>query len=130
MSDIRRGSCGVVIEKQRLAVRCWSKDSGIRTEKLAAKSVELHVAPDIGAQGPHGVRQDRSAEAGIKLLGDRPTANQFTAFEHERLESALGQVKSGNQRVVTAANQNDALSQRHVSWPPSNETDQTLSFSK
>src|SRR2546429_4537775 len=50
MGKVHRGFGRVVIEKQRLAVRRRSKHPGIGSKNLAAKPVELHVAPEIGAQ--------------------------------------------------------------------------------
>jgi hypothetical protein len=52
-------------------------------------------------------------EAGIKFLGDGAAAGHFAAFEDERLETALSKIKSGDERVVTAANENNALSEGH-----------------
>src|SRR2546429_4230515 len=93
MGKVHRGFGRVVIEKQRLAVRRRSKHPGIGSKNLAAKPVELHVAPDIGAQRPHGVSQRGRPKAGIKLLGDGAAADGFAALENKRLESALGQIK-------------------------------------
>ena len=62
-------------------------------QQLAAKFSRLHIAQHIAAQRSHGVRQSRRAKSRIKFLGDRAPANDFPAFQHYRLEAALGQIK-------------------------------------
>jgi hypothetical protein len=49
----------------------------------------------------------------MKFLGDRAAANDFTALQNERLEATFRQVKPGDECVVTAANDDYALSDRH-----------------
>ena len=49
----------------------------------------------------------------MKFLGDRAAANMFAPLQHSRLESAFRQVKCGNQRVVTAADQQNFVSDGH-----------------
>jgi hypothetical protein len=49
----------------------------------------------------------------MELLGDGTAANYFAAFEDEGLEAALGEIESGDESVVTAANENYALSDGH-----------------
>ncbi len=55
----------------------------------------------------------RGLEAGMKFLGDGATTDHFAAFEHEGLETALGEIESGDKSVVTAADENYALSEGH-----------------
>ena len=49
----------------------------------------------------------------MKLFRDRAAANHFAAFQNDRLKAALGQVEGGDQSVVTAANEDYFLSERH-----------------
>jgi len=49
----------------------------------------------------------------MKFLGDGAAADHFPAFEDEGLEAALGEIKSSDKGVVTAADENHALSKRH-----------------
>ncbi len=49
----------------------------------------------------------------MELFGDRGAADHFAAFKDERLESALGQIKRGDQGIVAAANDHDILSHGH-----------------
>jgi len=49
----------------------------------------------------------------MKFLGDGATADHFAALEDEGLEAALGEIKSGDESVVAAADENYTLSERH-----------------
>ena len=49
----------------------------------------------------------------MKFLGDRATTNHFTAFENDRLETALCEIERGNKSVVAAADDSYALSDGH-----------------
>jgi hypothetical protein len=59
------------------------------------------------------VRESGSTKAGMKFLGDRAAANDFAALQNERLEAAFRQVKRGDECVVTTADDDYALSDRH-----------------
>src|ERR1700730_13884812 len=52
----------------------------------------------------------------MKLLGDGPATDHFAAFEDQRLEATLGEIKGGDESVVPAANKNYALSDGHGQW--------------
>ena len=43
----------------------------------------------------------------MKFVGDRRAADLRAAFEHQRLESCLGQIERGDQAVVAAADDDD-----------------------
>ena len=128
--DARRSFGGVVVEKECFAFRRRSENAGVRRKNLTAKTVKLHVADDIRPQRAERMRQRGSTKAGIEFFGDGAAADHFAAFENERLESALGHIESGDQGVVTAANENHTLSERHISSPPSNEMRPSSSLSK
>src|SRR5215469_1821314 len=128
--DAFRGFRGVVMEKQRSAFRCGGEHARVGRENLAAKPPQLHIADDIRPQRPHRMRESGSAKTRIKLLGDGSAANHFPPFENQRLESTFGQIKCGDQCIVAAADKHDALSERHLSSPPSNEMRQISSFSE
>ena len=74
--------------------------------------VEAQVARDVGTKRADGVRKRGSAKAGMKFLGDGAAANDFAAFENERLEAAFREIERGDECVVTAAD--DEL--RAVRW--------------
>jgi hypothetical protein len=59
------------------------------------------------------MRKRGGFEAGMKFLGDGPAAYHFPAFEDERLKAALGEIKSGDESIVPAPDENNALSERH-----------------
>jgi len=59
------------------------------------------------------MRESGNAETGMKFLSDGAAANHFATLEDERLEAALGEIKSGDESVVPAADENYALSERH-----------------
>jgi len=52
-------------------------------------------------------------EARMKFLGDGTAADHFAAFEDEGLEATFGEIKSGDESVVTATDEDYALSERH-----------------
>ena len=49
----------------------------------------------------------------MKFLCDRAATNHFPTLQHERLETALRQIKRGYECIMTAADENNALSERH-----------------
>src|SRR6266849_2931780 len=67
----------------------------------------------MSARNGPSVRQRGGVEAGIKFLGDGAAADHFPAFEDERLEAALGEIKSGDESVVSTSDENYALSEGH-----------------
>jgi hypothetical protein len=50
----------------------------------------------------------------MKFLGDSAAANHFAALQDQRLEAAFGEIKSGDECVVSATDENYALSQGHI----------------
>src|SRR5260370_33217555 len=82
-------------------------------EHVALELLELHVRGNIGAERTDGVRERRSAKAGMKFLGDGAAADKFAALEDERLEAAFGEVEGGDERIVAAAEEHYALSDGH-----------------
>src|SRR5262249_32048550 len=109
-------SCGfgvIVIEKKRAAAGRERKESRIRMQHMAVEFFELHVCGNIGAERADGVRESGSAEAGRKFLGDCAAADNFAALKHHWAEAALGQVESGDERIVTAADEDYALADGH-----------------
>jgi hypothetical protein len=73
----------------------------------------LQIDGNVGAKRAQRVRESRTAEAGMKFLGDGAAADHFAAFEDERFEAALGEIESGDESVVTAADKNYALAEGH-----------------
>src|SRR5437763_11363017 len=80
---------------------------------------QLHVADDVGTDGACGVSQGRAAKSRMEFICNRGPANLRAAFEHEWFESSLGQIKGGDQPVVTAADDDDIplASARHYAAP-------------
>ena len=60
------------------------------------------------------MRECRGFKAGIKFFGDSAAADHFAAFEDEGLEAALGKIKSSDESVVAAADEDYTLSEGHV----------------
>ena len=77
------------------------------------ETLQPHLSCEVRAQRPQRVRQRRSFKSRVKLFGDRAATDDFTAFQHHRLESALRQIIRGDQRVVASANKNYFLSDGH-----------------
>src|SRR5438477_11851535 len=61
--------------------------------------------------------QRRSKKSRMKLFRYRATAHHLAAFQHHRFESALGQIKRGDQSIVPAADDHYFLSQGHRQFP-------------
>ena len=53
------------------------------------------------------VGESGTAEAGMKFLGDGGAAGLGAALEHQRFVSGFGQIESGDQAVVAAADDDD-----------------------
>src|SRR6267378_2747229 len=54
---------------------------------------------DVRAKRPECMRESGCAETGMKFLSDGAAANHFATLEDERLEAALGEIKSGDESV-------------------------------
>ena len=63
--------------------------------------------------GPTCVGERGGAIAGMELFGDGAAADNFAAFENDGFEAALGEIESGDECVVTAADDDYALSDGH-----------------
>src|SRR6266700_706328 len=80
---------------------------------------ELHVANDFWPKRTGGMREDGRPESWMKFFGDRGAADLIAAFEHERLESRLSEIKGRDQAVVPAADNDDVARVRHRDSPGS-----------
>ncbi len=83
-------------------------------EDFAFEFFDAQIAGNVGPQRAERVSERRGTEAGMKFLSDGPATDHFTAFEDQRLEAALRKIKSGDERIVPAADENYALSDGHV----------------
>ena len=106
----------IVVKKERAAVGRRSEDARIGIEDLQILLVEAHVARDVGAKRADGVGERGGAIAGVKFFGDGAAADNFAAFENDGFESALGEIESGDECVVSAADDDYALSDGHVQF--------------
>ncbi len=108
------GGFGIVIpKKKRLAIGRRGEDTRAGIEDFATQLFDLHVPRDFCAKRAKGMGKRGGLEAGMKFLGDGATTDHFAAFEDEGLEATFGEIKSGDESVVTAADKNHALSKRH-----------------
>src|SRR6266853_2014150 len=99
--------------RRRFWRRRRRKGARIRIENFTIEIIELKIAGNVSTERAERVCESRGAEAGMKFLGDGSAADHFAAFEDERLEATLGEIKSGDESVVTAADKNHALSDGH-----------------
>ncbi len=111
--DAAGGLGVIVVEQQRLAIQAGREDARIGAKNFAIEFFDLQVARNVGPQRTEGVGQRRGAEAGVKFFRDGAAADYFAAFENEGLESAFGEIKRGDEGIVTAADENYALSDGH-----------------
>ena len=49
----------------------------------------------------------------MEFFGNGAAANNWSAFENERLESSLGKIERGDQPVVSGAEDDDVARLRH-----------------
>src|SRR5258708_35444313 len=68
---------------------------------------QLQVTNDLRTKRSRGMRECRTAEAGMKFIGHRSAADLRVALENQRLESCLGQIESGDQAIVAATYDDD-----------------------
>src|SRR5260370_6753975 len=109
------GSPGVVVpEKKRLSAWCGSEDARTGIEDFALEFFDLHVARDLHAKRAERVRERGGFEAGMKFLGNGAAANHFAPLEDERFEPSFGKIKSSDESVVPAADENYALAEGHA----------------
>ena len=104
---------GVVVEQERFAIGRGSKNARIGLQDFTAELFELQVFGDVSTQRAQGVRERGGVEAGMKFLGDCTATDDLAAFENDGLEAALGEVKSSDESVVSAADESYALSDGH-----------------
>ena len=107
------GFGGVVVKEKAAAIGRGSEEAGLRLDDVQIEFLKLEVASDVRAERTEGVRERGGFEAGVELLGYGAAAEVFAAFEDGGLEAAFGQIKCGDQRVVTTTNEHDFLSDGH-----------------
>jgi hypothetical protein len=66
--------------------------------------LQLHVADDLRQDRPRRVRQSRTTESRMKLIGNGSPANLRPTLEHKRFVSSLSQIERSDQSIVAAAN--------------------------
>ena len=112
--DASRGFGVIVVEEQSFAVAARGKETRVGAQDFAIELLRREVASHIRAKRPHRMRQGGNAEPRMKFLGHGAASNNFAAFEHHGLESALRQVIRGDQGVVPSAYDRDLLPDRHA----------------
>jgi len=78
---------------------------------------QLQVADDLRPQQAHDVAGDAEAEAGEDLLGHGRAPEDVAALQDECLQTAAGEVRRGNQSVVSTADHDGVVLLRQA--PPS-----------
>jgi len=111
--DAASGLGVIVPEKKRAAIGLGGEDARAGIKYFVLEFFDLHVARDFRAKRTKSVRESGSFEAGMKFLSDGAAADHFATFEDKRFEATLGKIKSGDEGVVTATDENNALSERH-----------------
>ena len=111
--DATRGFGVVVVEEEGLAVWRGSEEARIGMQQVALEFFELHVRSDVGSKRPDGVRECGGAKAGMKFFGDGAAADEFAALKDQGLETTFGEVERGDERIVTAADEDYTLSDGH-----------------
>jgi len=81
---------------------------------LQPMPLKLHIPRNLRTNCARIVSQPRNPELRVKFLGDRCAAHLLVAFEHERLEPGLGEIKRGDEAIVAASDNHDVARVRHV----------------
>jgi hypothetical protein len=97
----------VLIERKRAPVGRERGDANQRRNQPQSVLLKLQVTDDLGTKRTGSVCKRGTAEAGMKFIRDGGTAHLLAAFDDQRFEPRLGQIESGDQPVVAAANDDD-----------------------
>src|SRR4029077_14152805 len=112
--------CGGVGEKrERLAIGRRREKANRRFKALETELGELHVFEDRSKRRAAGMRERGATETGMKFFGDGRAANDRAAFENERPKTFLGEIKRGDEGVVSRAENHDIALNGHYFCPAS-----------
>src|SRR5689334_15145963 len=80
-------------------------------------ALELHVAHDVRPKRARDMGESGATEAGIEFFGDSRSADLRVTLKHEWLVSGLREIKSSDQPVVAATDDDDIACLSHLSSP-------------
>src|SRR5690606_11369418 len=81
-------------------------------QDLESVARQLEIADDLRTQQAHDIREHREPEPWKDFLRHGSTANQRTPFEDKRPATGAREVRSRNEPVVPAANDDDVVAIR------------------
>ncbi len=110
---MRRFVC-ILIQGKRASIGGQRRHADFGRDPPEPVLFQLHVAHDLRLDRPGRVCQGRTTKPGVKLIGNRGSADLSSALEHKRFVSCLGKIERGDQPVVSAANDDDIAPLRHV----------------
>ena len=111
--DRLRRLASILIKRKRPPIGRKRSHANLRGNESEPVLLQLHVAHHAGQNRPRGMRQRRTAKAGMKFISHRRAANLRVALDHQRFVSRLGQIKRRDQPIVTAANDDDVALRPH-----------------
>ncbi len=82
-------------------------------DDLQAVRVQIEIADDLRIQQRDGVRSDGVAKARMEFLGDGRTADDVASLQHGHLQAGRREIRSADQAVVAAADDQDITACRH-----------------
>ncbi len=74
---------------------------------------QVHISDNVRPHRSGAMSQPGAAKARMEFLGDRAATNTWSAFQYEGLKSRLGQIKCGDQAVVSSPEDYDVARLRH-----------------
>ncbi len=85
------------------------KEGGILGVDTVAETLQLQVADDFFLHQAGEVRGGGNTISGPDFLGDGASADKLARFEHQHAPAGSGQIGSGDESVMTAADNNDVM---------------------
>src|SRR5277367_4202042 len=112
-ANLADGFRAIVHAPEVVAVRHGRKGA-VERQDFQAMAGQIQLADNFRAQQRNYVRTFREQEAGENLFGNRGSAQNVAAFEHQDFLSGFGQVRGIDQAVVPAADHDHVIVLRHA----------------
>src|SRR5262245_54128554 len=96
----------VFVNTNRRAVRIEGDHRNIRVDEFESATLELKVTNNLRQERPDAIRE-RRVKAGMEFFSDARAADHVSTLKHERFESRLREIVSGDKAVVAAADDDD-----------------------
>jgi hypothetical protein len=82
-------------------------------DDLQSMRMQIEIANDLRVQQRNRVRRNRVAESRMEFLRDCRAADDVTSFEHRHLQTSRCEIRSADQAVVAATDDQNITGCRH-----------------